>query len=264
MRKNHTLDLLRQDKAAYGLWLHSHHFHIARILAAQGLLDWLLVDMEHTPVDLSTASMILATIADVSGGSCTPLARVAGGTIDKIKGALDAGAQGVIVPMVNTAEQAAEVVRFSRYPPLGERGGGGLTPHLGFGLTSHAEYIPQANAEILVAVQIETAEAVENIETIAAVPGLDMIFIGPFDLHISLNLAPAFWSDAPQFQNAVARVKAACQRTHRPLGIIVPHAEAAKARAAEGFQFIGVGTDLAHLVNAVHAQFIPLKNESDS
>lgn len=260
MRKNHTLDLLRQDKAAYGLWLHSHHFHIARILAAQGLLDWLLVDMEHTPVDLSSASMIMAAIADVSGGLCTPLARVACGTIDKIKQALDAGAQGVIVPMVNTAEGAAEVVRFARYPPLGERGGGGLTPHLGFGLTNHAAYIPQANAEILVAVQIETAEAVENIDAIVEVPGVDMIFIGPFDLHISLNLPPTLWSDAPPFQNAVARVKAACQRAGRPLGLIAPNADAARARQAEGFQFISVGTDVAHLVNAVHAQFTLLKN----
>lgn len=260
MRKNHTLDLLRQDKAAYGLWLHSHHFHIARILAAQGLLDWLLVDMEHTPVDLSSASMIMAAIADVSGGLCTPLARVAGGTIDKIKQALDAGAQGVIVPMVNTAEEAAQVVRFARYPPLGERGGGGLTPHLGFGLTNHAAYIPQANAEILVAVQIETAEAVENIDAIVEVSGVDMIFIGPFDLHISLNLPPALWSDAPPFQSAVARVKTACQRAGRPLGLIAPNADAARARQAEGFQFISVGTDVAHLVNAVHAQLTTLKN----
>lgn len=260
MRKNHTLDLLRQNKAAYGLWLHSHHFHIARILAAQGLLDWLLVDMEHTPDDLSTMSMIMAAVADVSGGLCTPLARVACGTIDKIKGALDAGAQGVIVPMVNTAEDAAQVVRFARYPPLGERGGGGLTPHLGFGVTNHAAYIPQANAEILVAVQIETAEAVENIDSIVAVAGVDMIFIGPFDLHISLNLAPTLWSDAPAFQSAVARVRAACQRAGRPLGVIAPNADAARARQAEGFQFISVGTDVGHLVNAVHAQFTLLKN----
>jgi 4-hydroxy-2-oxoheptanedioate aldolase len=259
LRKNHCLSLLRQNQAAYGLWLHSHHFHIARLLAAQGLLDWLLVDMEHSPVDLAMSSMILATIADVSMGECTPLARVAAGSIDKIKQALDAGAQGIIVPMVNTAADAADAVRFAKYPPEGERGGGGLTPHLGFGLLNHAEYIPQANAEIMVAVQIETAEAVENIDAIAQVSGLDMIFIGPFDLHISLNLPPTLWSDAPQFQTAIAKVKAACQKATIPLGTLTPNAENAKARHAEGFQFLGVGTDLAHLVNTVRSQFNHLK-----
>lgn len=260
MRENHTLSLLQQSQAAYGLWLQSHHFHIARILAAQGLLDWLLVDMEHTPVDLSTASMLLATIADVSNGQCTPLARVAKGTMDQIKQALDAGAQGIIVPMINTAEQAADVVKFSRYPPLGERGAGGITPHLGFGMTNHAEYVPQANDEIMVSIQIETAEAVENIEAIVQVEGLDMIFIGPFDLHISLNLAPTLWSDEPRFLDAVARVKDACQRANIPLGTLAPNAVGAKMRHGEGFQFIGVGADLFHLVNAVRSQFSDLRS----
>src|SRR5689334_21397618 len=103
------------------------------MIAAQGLFDWLLVDMEHVPVDLSTVSMIFAGIADISGGECTPLARVAHGTMYHIKQALDAGAQGIVVPMVNTAEEAAAVVRFARYPPLGERGGGGMVPHYNFG-----------------------------------------------------------------------------------------------------------------------------------
>lgn len=259
LRKNHTLSLLRQNQAAYGLWLQSHHVHIARMLAAQGLLDWLLVDMEHTPVDLSTASIILASIADVSAGQCTPLVRVAAGGIDRIKQALDAGAQGIIVPMVNTAQEVKDVIRFSRYPPLGERGAGGLTPHLGFGLTNHAEYVPQANAEIMVSIQIETAEAIENIEEIVQVQGLDMVFIGPFDLHISLNLQPTLWSDAPEFLNAVAKVKAACQKANIPLGTLSPNAEGAKLRQAEGFQFLGVGADLIHLINSVRSQFGQLK-----
>lgn len=260
MRGNHTLSLLQQNQTAYGLWLQSHHFHIARLLAAQSLLDWLLVDMEHTPVDLSTASMLFATIADVSSGKCTPLARVASGTMDQIKQALDAGAQGIVVPMVNTADEATDVVRFSRYPPLGDRGAGGITPHLGFGMTNHAEYVPQANDEIMVSIQVETAEAVNNIEEIVQVDGLDMIFIGPFDLHISLNLSPTLWSDTPEFLNAVARVKDACQKANIPLGTLAPNAAGAKLRQGEGFQFIGVGADLIHLVNAVRSQFSDLRS----
>ena len=199
MRENHALAQLRQGKPSIDLWLQTHSFHIARIIAAQGLFDWLLLDMEHTPIDLSTTSMTLAGIADVSGGNCTPLVRVAHNTMYHIKQALDSGAQGIVVPMINTAQEAAAAVRFARYPPLGDRGAGGLIPHYGFGTTSHVEYVQNANREILVAVQIETREAFENIDAIVATPGIDLIFIGPFDLHISLGLPPGLWSDQPVF-----------------------------------------------------------------
>ncbi len=254
MRQNHALAQLRQGKPSIGLWLHSHSFHIARIVAAQGLFDWLMVDLEHTPIDLSLASMTLSAITDVSGGTCTPLARIAQGTMYQIKQALDSGAQGIVVPMINTAQDAADVVRFARYPPLGERGGGGLIPHYGFGTTDHAEYIRNANREILVAVQIETQTAVENVEAIVATPGIDLIFIGPYDLHLSLGLAPAMWSDEPVFQAAVQKVIAACRQREMPYGTIISDADGAQARLADGFTLIGLGTDLGHLINALNAQ----------
>jgi 4-hydroxy-2-oxoheptanedioate aldolase len=255
LRQNHTLATIRQAKPAIGLWLQTHSFHVARIIAAQGLFDWLLVDMEHTPVDLSTASMIFATIADVSGGQCTPLARVAHGTMDQIKQALDAGAQGVIVPMINTAEDAANAVRFARYPPLGERGAGGITPHFGFGTTSHIEYVQNANNEILVAIQIETRAAVENIESILDTPGIDLVFIGPFDLHISLGLTPGLWSELPAFRTAIDHVIVACLKRKIPYGTLTPNAEGAKDRLGEGFTFLGLGSDINHLLGAINAQY---------
>jgi 4-hydroxy-2-oxoheptanedioate aldolase len=245
---------LRQGKSSIGLWLQSHSFHIARIIAAQGLFDWLLVDMEHTPVDLSTLSMTLAAITDVSAGQCTPLVRVAHGTMYHIKQALDSGAQGIIVPMINTAQEAADTVRFARYPPLGDRGAGGLLPHFGFGTTSHLEYVQNANHEILVAVQIETQEAVENIDAILAIPGIDLIFIGPFDLHLSLGLSPSLWSEQPVFQAAVQKVIAACRKHGIPYGTLAPNAEGAQARLADGFRLIGMGSDLNHMLGALHAQ----------
>lgn len=255
MRQNRTLAHIRQRKPAIGLWLQTHSFHVARIIAAQGIFDWLLVDMEHTPVDLSTASMIFATIADVSGGQCTPLARVAHGTMDQIKQALDAGAQGVIVPMINTAEEAASAVRFARYPPLGERGAGGITPHFGFGTTNHIEYVQNANHEILVAIQIETEAAVANIESILDTPGIDLVFIGPFDLHISLGLAPGLWSELPAFRTAIDHVIVACLKRRIPYGTLTPNAEGAKDRLSEGFTFLGLGSDINHLLGALHAQY---------
>jgi 2-keto-3-deoxy-L-rhamnonate aldolase RhmA len=264
MRQNNTLAKIRQGQPAVGLWLHTHSFHTARILAAQGILDWLLVDMEHTPVDLSMASMILSTIADVSGGRCTPIARVPHGTMFHIKNVLDAGAQGIIVPMVNTAQDAADVVRFARYPPEGERGGGGLAPQYGFGITNHPEYIREANREILVTIQIETQEAVENIDSILDTPGIDLVFIGPFDLHISLGLPPSLWSDQPTFQAAVAKVIAACQKRNLPYGTLTPNADGANARIAQGFRFIGLGTDIVHMLGSLNAQYQQLRTNSPS
>lgn len=260
MRQNKTLAQLRQGNAVVGMWLQSHSFHTARIIASQGLFDWLLVDMEHTPVDLSTASMIFSAIADISAGTCTPLARVAHSTMYQIKQALDAGAQGVIVPMINTAEEAVNAVRFARYPPLGERGAGGLIPHLGFGTTNHIEYVNNANAEILVAIQIETQKAVENIEQILDVPGIDLIFIGPFDLHVSLGLPPGLWSDHPVFLAAVERVVSACKQRGMPYGTLSPNAQGAQARLVEGFTFLGLGSDLFHMLGSINAQYQQLRD----
>jgi len=254
LRQNQTLATIRAHKPAIGLWLQTQSYHLTRIIAAQGLFDWLMVDMEHSPVDLSTSSMMLSTIADVSGGQCTPLARLAHGTMYHIKQALDAGAQGIVVPMVNTAEDAANIVRFARYPPLGERGGSGVHPHYGFGLTDHAEYIRKANPEILVSIQIETKQAVENIDSILATPGIDMIFLGPMDLHLSLGLNPTLWSEDPTFQAAVKRIHEACRKQNIPLGTISLNAEGARARIADGFTFIGVGTDVGQMVAALKSQ----------
>ncbi len=258
MRQNTTLARLRRGDPAIGLWLHTHSFHIARILAAQGLFDWLLVDMEHTPVDLSTAATLFATIADISAGQCTPLARVADGSMVQIRQALDAGAQGIIVPMVNTAEDAARVVRFARYPPLGERGAGGWVPHYGFGVTDHREYVVQANNEILVAVQIETRAAVENIDAILDVPGIDMVFVGPFDLHVSLGLPATFWSDAPLFLAAFETILNACRARGLPYGTISTSVDGVNDRLADGFTFVSLSTDMLHLLASVRAEYAKL------
>ncbi len=260
MRKNHTLARLRQGEPALGLWVQNQSVHSARMIAAQGLFDWLLVDMEHVPLDLLLASQMLSAIADVSAGTCTPIVRVPTGTIDQIKRALDAGAHGVLVPMINTAQDAADVVRFARYPPLGERGGGGLLPHYSFGSTDHVEYIKHANDEVLVAIQIETQQAVENVDAILDTPGIDLVFIGTFDLHLSLGLTPALWSDHPVFQGALYKVIAACKARGIPYGTLAASAEGTQMRIALGFTFVGIGTDMRVLLGALHAQVDPLRS----
>jgi 4-hydroxy-2-oxoheptanedioate aldolase len=246
MRRNTTLARLREGKPALGTWLQLGSAPAARLLAAQGLADWLLADMEHAPVEPAVAAAILGSIADVSGGRVTPLARVASGAMAPVKHALDAGAQGIIVPMVHGPDEVREAARWARFPPEGERGAGGLLPHLGFG-ASRPEYLRRANAEILVGVQIETREAVERVDAILDVPGVDLCFIGPNDLHMALGCAPRFWSDEPAFTEAVARVRAAASARRVPLGTLCRDAASARARLAEGFAFVGVGSD-AHFV----------------
>lgn len=254
MRKNRTLDLLRQGKTALGTWVQLHSVRAVRLLAAQGCMDWLLIDCEHAPMDMAAAMLLFNTTTDASGGRVTPLARVASGTIDQIKQVLDAGAQGVLVPLVNTAEQAAQVVRFSRFPPDGERGSGSIFANMTYAAT-RPEYVANANHQVLVAIQIETKEAVENIDAILDVPGIDMVFVGPNDLTLSLGLPASFWSDEPLFQQAVAKIIAACQRRNIPLGTIQMSAADAKRREAEGFTFIGLGVDGIHMLASVGQQF---------
>jgi cytochrome P450/2-keto-3-deoxy-L-rhamnonate aldolase RhmA len=216
------------------------------MLAAQGFFEWLLLDFEHTPVDRSSAAQILSTIADVSGGRVTPLARVSTGSVDQIKHALDAGAQGVIVPMIKDADEVRAAVRYARFPPEGERGAGGLTPHLSFGV-SRPVYIQAVNREILFGVQIETLEAVENVEKILDVNGIDLCFVGPNDLHLALGYPAMFWSAEEKFAKAVGRVREACRQRGIPLGTLCRDVASAKARMEDGFQFIGLGSD-AHFI----------------
>jgi 2-keto-3-deoxy-L-rhamnonate aldolase RhmA len=253
MRDNRTLALLRDGQPAVGTWLQLHSPAAARLLAAQGLFDWMLVDFEHTPVDLGTASLILSSVSDVSGGRVTPLARVAEGSATAIKHALDAGAQGVLVPMIHDAGEVREAARHARFPPEGARGAGGLSPHLGFGISRPA-YVREVNRQILFGVQIETAEAVENVDAILDVPGVDLCFLGPNDLHLALGCAPSFWSRERAFVEAVTRVAAACAARRIPLGTLCKDAASAQARVDEGFTFIGLASDAHFLLSHAGAE----------
>lgn len=254
MRKNLTLQKIRDQQMAVGTWIQLHSIHACRLLAAQGCFDWMLVDLEHTPVSFTTAAHIFSTISDCTQGRVTPLARVAVGSIDNIKQILDCGAQGIVVPMVNTAEEAERAVRYARFPPEGERGGGGLAPHLGFGV-GRPRYMVEVNREIMVGIQIETRQAIENLDSILEVPGIDMIFIGPNDLHLSYGLPPKFWSAEPDFTSAVDAVIKGCVARNIPYGTLCRDAENVKLRREEGFTFLGMGSDAHFLLTFAGMQY---------
>jgi 4-hydroxy-2-oxoheptanedioate aldolase len=161
MRTNIVKRKLREGKPSFGTWLSLGDLYATRILARMGF-DWLTLDIEHSAIDWSQAAMIFAAIADAG---CVPLARVPKGNHDYIKRVLDGGAWGIVVPMVDTVEQAQIAIRAAKYPPFGNRSLGGGMHSLNFDATS-AEYFAKANDEILVVLQTESPTGVANAEKI--------------------------------------------------------------------------------------------------
>src|SRR4051812_7036810 len=186
MRKNEVKARLRAGEVTRGIWLSLPGAESARLLARQPC-DWLLVDAEHSPVDVPGLTAAVAAIADARGPA--PLVRLAAGTVENVKRALDAGAYGVIAPMINTRAEAESLVAAARFPPDGCRSFGSLWAPLAFD-TDMPGYLQGANEQILVGVQIESVAALANLDAILSVPGVDLAFVGPVDLSISLGLPP--------------------------------------------------------------------------
>src|SRR5947199_3019145 len=182
MKSNPVKGKLRAGRPTFGTWLSLGNLFATRVLARLGF-DWLTLDLEHQAIDMSQAATIFAAIADAG---CVPLARVPEGSHVCIKRALDAGAWGIVAPMVDTVEQARAIIAAAKYPPLGNRSVGGGMHSLNFAATS-AEYYARANDETLVILQTESPRAVDNAEAIYALPGLDAIFVGPVDLRANMR-----------------------------------------------------------------------------
>ena len=223
----------------------------AEVLASLGF-DWLFVDGEHGP--LETAE--LAAILQVAGEKTACIVRVPEAAEVPIKKALDLGAAGIIVPQVNTAEQAANAVRYARYAPEGARGVGLARAH-GYG-QKFREYLDAANREIAVIVQAEHADAVENIEAIARVPGVDAVLLGPYDLSASLGKMGQI--DDPSVVRAIRRVTDACRAAGMPLGYFGVTAAAVAPYAAQGYSLLVAGVDTLFLGNGAKALLAELKS----
>jgi len=245
MKRNPVRAKLKQGQPSIGTWLTLPDSIAAHLMARVGF-DWLTVELEHTPVNLETAATSFAVIA---GAGAVPLARVPWNTGENLKRVLDSGAWGVVVPMVNTPEEAEAVVHSARYAPQGQRSIGGSLHAANFG-TDPATYYRRANDEILVVVMIEHVRALENLEAILAVPGIDVAFIGPNDLLNSMGEAPAFDSDHAEFCDALARVVETAGRFGVAPGIHVANANAAQERLSQGFQFIAVASEAGLMLGA--------------
>ena len=203
---------------------------IMRILAAAGA-DFALFDLEHTGWDAGTLRRVLAA---GRGTGVYPMARVIRAEYDLIASALDAGAQGIMAPMVESAQDAELLVACAKYPPLGRRGFGVLmSDELANGAGALAE---RSNRENVVIAQIESPRGIENAEAIAAVPGVDLVWLGQFDLTLGMGIPGEFGH--PRYRAAVERLVTACRRHQKPLGQLIGTAADGAALREQGFDVL--------------------------
>jgi 2-keto-3-deoxy-L-rhamnonate aldolase RhmA len=229
---------LTENGPTFGSWMTIAHPAMAEYLATLAF-DWFVFDQEHSPLDVDTTQVMIQAMAR---SPVTPLVRVAWNDPVRIKKALDIGAHGLIIPMVNSAADAERAVAACRYPPEGIRGAGPSRA-----LMIDGDYLRSANEEIIVIVQIESREAVENAESILSTPGLDAFFLGPVDLSYSLVLRGDVAHS--EVQQAIDRVRKAAASAGVPGGIWQGAGKTVPERVAEGWKMIAVGFDGQYLLD---------------
>lgn len=245
MRTNPIKTRLRSGQPVVGTWLTLGSILGTRFLARAGF-DYLTVDIEHNLMGMETATHMFAAAADAG---CPVLARVPCGNHDHIKRVLDNGAHGVVVPMVNSRQEAEASVAACLYPPKGNRSVGGSAHALNWGATP-VEYYAKANDEIAIILQCEHIDAVRHFDEIFAVPGVDACFVGPNDLAASMRAADGTPPSPEVFQQALADILAGCKRLKIAAGIHTFSVEDAQKRIAEGWQFIAVSSELKLMLDA--------------
>jgi 4-hydroxy-2-oxoheptanedioate aldolase len=245
---------LRDKRAQIGLWLGLADHYTTEICAGAGF-DWLLIDGEHSPNDLRSILQQAQVIAGYPGSHAIARVPMGHGHVGQmlIKQFLDLGVQTLLVPMVDTAEQAEELVRSMRYPPDGVRGmGGARASRWG----RYPSYPKEANAQVCLLVQLETRKALDNLEAIAAVEGVDGLFIGPADLSASLgHVANA---GHPEVQAAIEDAIRRIVKAGKAAGILTPDEQLARRYLELGATFVAVGLDnnlLARATSALAAKF---------
>lgn len=209
-------------------------------MAARSGADWLLYDLEHTGWSLDRIRPALAVSRREEIAS---FVRIIGSAQHLVSGALDAGAEGIMVPYVNTAEQAATLVQWMKYPPVGIRGSAFGIAHDLYAGGDPSQRQAEANASTILLTQIETPEAVANVDEIAAVDGVDVLFVGPLDL--STNLGYPGDVSSPAFRSALARVGEAARAAGKAAGIFSGDDGLTQAAIAEGYQVISHSADVA-------------------
>jgi 4-hydroxy-2-oxoheptanedioate aldolase len=238
---------LRAGTPKLGLFLNSHSPTVAEQLAHSGY-DWLLVDTQHGPMGFESLS---AMLAGISNGGVKSLVRVAG-SHDRggIQQTLDMGADGVLVPYINTAAEARQSVSCCKYPTAGTRSV--YFPQRSMNKGGLLGYAGAANDNVIVALQVETADCIRNIDEIAAVPGVDILFLGQNDLCMSMGLFEKYkfpdMYTSPELNDATEKLKAAARKNGVILGIFLFGTSRVGEFLEKGFPFMSLGNDLHHIL----------------
>ena len=240
--KNKTLkNKLNNNELTIGSWITIGHPSVPEILSNAGF-DWLTIDMEHNSID---NSMMQNLISVIQSKDIAALVRVSKNEEVAIKHALDAGADGIIVPMINNENDARKAIEYSKYPPLGKRGVGlSRAQNYGFSFDDYKEW--QANNLVVIA-QIEHIDAVNNLDKIISTNGIDAIIVGPYDLSGSLGFPGEF--DREEVRKALVKVKEICLNANFPMGyhIVAPDSALVNSTISEGYSFIAFSTDFYFL-----------------
>jgi len=247
-------DKLKRNQLSIGSWITLAHPAIAEIMADAGF-EWLVVDMEHSVITIREAEELIRIIG-LKG--VTPLVRLTSLDANQIKRVMDAGAAGVIVPMVKTAEEAKMAVQAVKYPPLGIRSVG-LARAQGYG-TRFDEYAQSINEKSIVIVQIEHIEAINNLEEILQVDGVDGTIIGPYDLSGSMGKPGRF--EEKDVLDKLKQYEDLSRKLQKPLGyhVVQPEYEAILKKIEEGYTLLAFSVDFLFLGSACREQLFTVKN----
>lgn len=246
MRMNRIRQLWREGKPAIGGFLSIPSSFSAEVMAHTGL-DWLCIDLQHGAIDYSDAVPMLAAISTTA---VTPIVRVPWNEPSIIMKALDAGAYGVIVPMVSNRAEAERAVAACRYPPKGIRSNG---PNRAL-LYGGPDYQKNADAEMLCIAMIETAEGVEKMEEIISTPGLDAVYIGPTDLALALGLPPVMDNDDPKHVATVEKILATCRKHKVKAAMHTMSAKYTQRYIDQGFDMVMLVNDRLAMMNYVKTE----------
>lgn len=235
MRENKTLKTWREGGQTIGCWLSMANAWSAESLARLGF-DWVCVDMQHGLIDYSDLTYMLPAI---SNGDTTPIVRVPWNEPYEIMKALDAGAYGVVVPMVNNREEALRAAEACRYPPRGNRSFGPVRAAMYGG----KGYAAEANDQVACMVMIETEDGIANLDEILSTPGVDGAYIGPSDLALALGMPPRGDNDDPKHAATVQQILDACRKHGVAAGIHTSSLEYTQRYLEHGFNMITLGSD---------------------
>ena len=254
MRPNKIKQMWREGKCASLGWLSVSHGFTAEIMARQGF-DALCIDLQHGSSEMND---ILPMLQAISQTDTVPVVRVAWNDSATIMKALDLGAYGIIVPLVNTAEEAAQAVAACRYPPVGMRSSGPVRAiHYG-----GPDYVAKANDEIIIMAMIETKEGLENLDEICATPGLDAVYIGPADLSFALGLEPRGDNPDPLHLATCDKIRETAHKAGIKAVMHCASAAFAAGAVKRGFDMVMLTSDLACMIAGARAQLDELKEKT--